>query len=934
MDVSIREIDNNIDTRLVEPDKQYSFNQQQPLRVFISSKCGDKSRFDSMRKELAEQLDKLPYFQAYLWERGGASSQTASNEYLAELKDSNIIVIIIDNKAGVTPGVQKEIDCANRLSKRCFYYFCSELESEETPLQTRLTGDNGPTYRTVEKLSCIPSQVIHDLQEDIFARYREWCNHTIVSIGEQPNADLSQIRIMGGLQLSKEKISKLPGLIKVMNCFLFGGAMDLKLEEGVDLEVSKLAKSLFLDTAINSFEPKGIIAVAHQLLPEDYASVVELRWGGIRHYFIGDPSSAIETLDDALELAKRKNLEPWFVDDILIDLRNIYSGMVDTTLEGNIYQKKLSSTDHDISYPLLDREISNALGELEKDRYKTKTRSYGTVTYGNSTNNLLEPICKAFAIAACFGSLTHIALTIQHLKTLTFYLCSKYQDSNLNATLLKLSIVSGKRGEGEKAVQSFNDMCFDNDSAAAKDVFDFCAHYKCLNDNNLALFEAFGLVGCYMNEADFVRSVAVFTNEAEAQLHDNDPWEPKPASIFNAMRINAGRLNKSWMIGYSICALQSDGYFWRNETFKFIINTDVNYSMIGASQISKMLETIEEIAKETQDETTQDYICDSLSSLSKRLANKWRPRLDAIAKNLPDLLRNHYKNVAGYGSTDKGLAGLVERSLSRIEDRNKKQGINGAFMFGADEYSKVSLLLIKMENPSTKLKQRFYNACLNTICSLHYDCTGKVQACEAICQILVKFGVNALDPDGRAKHIVADKTSLLQVQSFGKENRTLLSVWIDIISLLVGYDANTRIYTSLAICYRDDEYTQANAGRAIKYLLAGGALNLSPSLMGFMFSYACFLTKSMNFQLNIRGIEALNEFLQNEDFQVPAAQALFDAYTGQSPHGKQLIIDSIANIRVFDNRFAEELRSKVLRDNTTTAVAYLKRIESGQKSHF
>jgi len=927
MDVNTGITSKVIDTTSTEP---HSFNLQRPIRVFISSKCGDgdEGRFDPMRKELASQLDESLIFQAYLWERGGASTEQAEARYLSELKDSDVIVIVIDNKVGVTPGVRKEIDSANRLGKRCLYYFCSELEKEKTPLQDQLTGANGATYKTVERMGIIPSQVIHDLQEDIFTRYREWCNHDIVSIGEQPNTDLSPIRVVDDTQLPKEAISRLPGLVETVRCFLFDGTMDLEPDEGIDAEASRLAKSLFLDTTIGSFGPKGIVDVVRQLLPEDYAAVIDLRWGGIHHYLNGDSSSAIRTLDDALEMAREKGLESWLVDDILIDLRNIRSGMADATMEENAYQIQLSSSGHDISYPLLDRAISDALEELEKDRFKTKTGSYGTVTYGNNINGLLEPICKAFAIAACFGSLTHISLTVRYLKALVFYLCSKYQDSRLNATLLKLSIVSGKRGDGEKTIQSFNDMCFDNDSSAAKDIFDFCANYRCLNDSSAAIFEAFGLVGCYMDQADFTRSEALFINRAEALLLDSDPWEPNPASVFNAMRINASRLDISWMVDYSVRAIGSGRYFWCKEALNFIMRTDMNYSMVDARRISEMLDALDGIAKETQDGTVQDYICSSLSSLSESLEDEWRPRLDAVAEELPDSLLRRYKDIAGHGFTDKGLIDLIEESLKRIQHSNERQGTNGAFSFGADEHGKASTLLVRMEKPSSELAQRLYDACLDTICNPNYDCTGKVQACEALCRMLVRFGVDALDPAGRTKLVVADKTPLLQGQSFRNENIVLLSVWVDTVSLLVGYEADVRLYTSLARCYRDDEYTQANAGRAVRYLLEYGTPNLSPTLMGFVFSYACYLTKSMHFQLNIRGIEILTKFLHDKDFQAPAAQALFDAYIGQSPRGKQVIIDSIDDIRAFDDRLAEELRSVVLRDNTTTAVAHLKRIES------
>ena len=99
-------------------DETISFGRNgfRKIRVFISSKCGDADesgnpgRFDAMRRGITNRLKSSPVFDPYLWEDGGASTTSAKNNYISELNDSDICVFIIDNKVGVTAGVQNEIN--------------------------------------------------------------------------------------------------------------------------------------------------------------------------------------------------------------------------------------------------------------------------------------------------------------------------------------------------------------------------------------------------------------------------------------------------------------------------------------------------------------------------------------------------------------------------------------------------------------------------------------------------------------------------------------------------------------------------------------------------------------------------------------------------------------------------------------------------------
>lgn len=192
------------------------------------------------------------------------------------------------------------------------------------------------------------------------------------------------------------------------------------------------------------------------------------------------------------------------------------------------------------------------------------------------------------------------------------------------------------------------------------------------------------------------------------------------------------------------------------------------------------------------------------------------------------------------------------------------------------------------------------------------------------------FGDSALGFGGPTKSLLENKSLLFGVEGLGKETKLLLSVWIDVLAILLKMPFENDLFTAIALCYRSDVYTQAHAGDAVVNLVKlDKAASLPEAMRGFLFSYSCYLAKSLHFQLNLRGLKLLAAFLSDGAFRQAAAQALYDGYMGQSPRGKQIIIDAIPAIRMCDEEMAEELRAMVLRDNTTTAVAHLQKREAG-----
>ena len=84
------------------------------IKVFISSMCGDKGRYDKVRRKIADKLDKTGLIEVYGFEMKGASTLTANEHFSLNLKDSDVCIFFIDNADGISSGVQEEIDIARK----------------------------------------------------------------------------------------------------------------------------------------------------------------------------------------------------------------------------------------------------------------------------------------------------------------------------------------------------------------------------------------------------------------------------------------------------------------------------------------------------------------------------------------------------------------------------------------------------------------------------------------------------------------------------------------------------------------------------------------------------------------------------------------------------------------------------------------------------
>ena len=122
------------------------------LKVFISSKTDDAqncTKYNLARKAIKGILEATGLFQVYLFEEEGASAISAFNHYTQHLRYVDVCIFLIDNKDGVSQGVQNEVDEALKNKIPSLYYFCDQNSKETTSLQKSLLFPNAPKNKVI-----------------------------------------------------------------------------------------------------------------------------------------------------------------------------------------------------------------------------------------------------------------------------------------------------------------------------------------------------------------------------------------------------------------------------------------------------------------------------------------------------------------------------------------------------------------------------------------------------------------------------------------------------------------------------------------------------------------------------------------------------------------------------------------------------------------
>ncbi len=681
------------------------------IKVFISSICGDNGRYDKLREQLKKRLEQTNFIRVYTFESKGASTLPAGDHYLWELRDSDVCIVIIDNKDGITSGVQREINEIKDNNIKALFYFCDEHEKQKTILEKEMRGAEFAKSKVVHKFSAIATDSAQAMIDDITYIYHNYSKGRIGKVTDIafPSVDIidvSNFNTINNIEninsnaykeigINKNVLENIEKSVDYLQTFILGrkyvsknkidelGKKELIIatEKTISLDewVLSFLKVLLEGESIEQFNKDEFIEEVKKQQEETYNRVVNERWNAIVEYFRGNNSKCISMLYKALHMAESSNQASWVINDILIDIRNqeLFFCEENNSYEELKAQDRIDKLNEPIQYPLIDRIKENLKNRYIEGMYKKKMQSPYAVTYGSDFESCLKDIIDIIAVAMYNGSLSHILQFYKNIRETLFYSCSKYDDRNLRKQLLKFIIYEAKVNDVNGVCNTYPEIINNLNANEAMEIMDFTEIHPIKYRKVISRLLAFDVVGLYLDDS-------VFEKYQKKIITDINNWICKEnrialigTSIFKSLSTVSYRMEQDILVQICCNIFEKHIVGLYADVFKFI-GKHIKLDSVSDSKGKKLVEYLVSVVNNDDERLWINRAPECLYVL--RNQNKeLTEELNLIIKNkMPEFYNDAYM-IETTENINEDYNFFVREYNARIKKDNENQGKNGRY---------------------------------------------------------------------------------------------------------------------------------------------------------------------------------------------------------------------------------------------------------------
>ena len=710
---------------------------RQKIKVFISSICGVE-KYDALRAKLKQMIEGTNLADVYLFEATGASTLTAQQHYVWDLENSDICIFIIDNLDGVNPGVQKEIDAAKKHNKKAFFYFCDENSKNATAIQKGLTGPNAPKYKVVHSFEELLGGA-QSLIDDITAIYKYYCEGRL-----EPKENVEvQVTLTEESSDSSLIIDKTI-IANTDRCKLYFHKMFSKFEKDehgtsdLDDLCSRFLPILFEHVSIRTFNTSMFLEELKKHQSSEHFAVVEKRWEAIQHYFNGNLTECVKSLEKALEIAKQNNLSEWFVKDILIDLRNKRYELFET--ENKICaedpaQKELTSSQHAIYYPLIDRMQGDLYEKFAEDTFKTKIQSPHTISMGYNITQT-DIISNCFIIAMFNGSLTYLLLLHDRIKILAFWMSNKFSDWEFRMLLLREIIFDGSKKELDSLHRAFPDILVNLNHSDAMSLYDYCSNHPTNHRRMISRLKALGMIGYYLDDEAFSKIINEIIESIKNWLQEESPVLSIGDYIFKSLKDIGHRIDREVLV--DICCEFIDHGFSRFYSDMFeMISSKIDITNLSQESANSLITHV--ISIMDNENIRIPNLEKVLITFRKQSVDLTQDLDKIVSEKLPHFYQNRYKLETS--SNDEDDVFFIKEYVEQIKMHNQEQGKDGVYHgYASSPHNTIqNILCIKGGEIEADIISSAFEASCETLMCGNQSITTKCEAIDLIIYLLQRY---------------------------------------------------------------------------------------------------------------------------------------------------------------------------------------------------
>ena len=663
-----------------------SVEPRQKLKVFISSKCGVE-KYDNVRHELKGKIEDTKLANVYLFEEAGAGSLKAKEHYLLELQQSDVCIFLIDNADGVPDGVKREIETAQKCKIKSFFYFCSEKATEKTELERSMMGADFAKSYTVRNFSDLVNQGSIDLISEIVNIYRYYCAHQLNMVDE--SAEINNVSQLKQDQPEKPMIPK--DLLKKTHRsrdyilqFILGSAPkwsndEVDLTGDIDDWCLSFLKIMLTGNSIRDFNIGLFLDSINEHQSNSFSHTVNIRWKAVQTYYLDNIEASISYLKQALADAKEKMHPKWFINDILIDLRNLHNlhNSVTNSFSESSAQVELNNTQQIVHYPVIDRINNNVREKYIAGLLRQETESPYSITINNELTDCAEMIANNTILAMSNGSLTQLLQIYDRIKEFAFYLSHTQDIWIYKLCMFKLALYSGDKKETDRMIDSYPEILNHLDSSNAEQIMSFCSTNPISYKRMISQLIGFGRVGYYLSDEQFSFWNKKIFDSIKEWLDSENAAVNIGYTIFPALTNVAYRLDANKLA--ELCCAIIDRHYVRYYHSMFdMIDHGIDIRNMSCEQAMVFIDHIIMILQSDDERTLLSY----RPSFLEKMRNQDREITNALDEHIQKYLPEYYESIYKYNTTvneEQDYPASIAESIDNIKKRIQVQGKDGVY---------------------------------------------------------------------------------------------------------------------------------------------------------------------------------------------------------------------------------------------------------------
>ena len=466
---------------------------QHKIKAFISSKCDDATSFKyaPIRKSLSHMLEETGMIETYCFETEPSTSIQLPDDYISELNDSQLLILLVDNKDGISDATLKEYQFAIAHQIKVIALFCDEYERTPTAIEKEIIDSGICHVSHVHDFSDMAFEAYRSVMQDLTKVYRQ--KPEIIKQDPTQTASILSNNQLYSFNISKDILNDFIATRQVLLSLLNDSKNNLDNVSPMDNGFSLFLRTVLCINKHNFEEFKQIETLITEEHNDQIKNIIKDRLDALNEYYAGNPKNALTILKTCLREKVKDNIVPeWLKNDIAIDIRNIEittNGFLNS--EG---QEVLDNSKEYVHFPTIDRLANN----IQTSIISFYTDLFQESPYASTTRTLeyiFNDITSYYCTALFYGSITHINIVKKVLQKLLFVLSLKQEDVQVYNKLLFFTVITNDEKQIENILRIKNPILLNFlDTKSLVGLVDNLPLEKERNISKLIILKHFGYI--------------------------------------------------------------------------------------------------------------------------------------------------------------------------------------------------------------------------------------------------------------------------------------------------------------------------------------------------------------------------------------------------------------------------------------------------------